>query len=412
MSFPAKPAASAAAVIAAAAVLLAVGNGSRSAWGLFIGPINTATSFGAGAISLAIALAALGWGAAQPLNGILVARFGAARLLGAGGVLLALTTAAVPLAGDSLQFIALMAFAGAAGAAAGSAPLLMGIVAQRVSSERRGIAMGIVSAGGSTGQLVFAPVVALLLTASGWAATLWIIAALALLVTPLAYIFRGSPAATPAALPPARTGLRSALSSSDFWCVTAGFFVCGFHVTFLTTHMPGVIDLCGLPAGFSGVWLAIVGACNIVGSIGIGFAMRRWQMKSLLAATYALRASGVALFLALPTSELSLVAFALWMGLTFMVTLPLTSGLIAQLFGARQLATLFGITMMVHQLGSFLGAWLGGLELEATGGYQWIWFADIALAAAAAIAHFPVREPPARKDTQENGPVELTTAAA
>jgi predicted MFS family arabinose efflux permease len=390
-----KPTASAVAVVIAAAVLLAVGNGTRSSWGLFIGPVVTSTGYGASAVSLAVALSALAWGAAQPLTGLLATRIGVARLLAVGGALVATTTAALTLAPSGSAFVLAFTVTGAAAAAAGSAPLLMGVVAQRVSFEQRGLALGILSAGGSLGQLVFAPAVALGIAAGGWSVTMLALAGIALAVTPLALVFRGPVAhgssrnasGSARALP-----LRTALASADFWLVSAGFFVCGFHVTFLTTHMPSVIDLCGLSPAFSGVWLAIVGLCNIAGSIGIGLAMRRWQMKSLLAATYALRALGVAVFLVAPKDASTLALFAFWMGLTFMVTLPLTSGLIAQLFGARHLATLFGIATAVHQLGSFLGAWLGGLELEMTGSYHWIWLADIALACGAALVHLPVRE--------------------
>jgi predicted MFS family arabinose efflux permease len=391
VSTPVKPAAAAATVVVAAALLLAVTNGTRSSWGLFIGPINSATGFGAATVSFAIAAAALAWGAAQPLNGVLIGRFGVVRLLIAGGVLVAATTAAVPLASNGWEFGVAFAISGAAAAAAGSAPLLMGVVASRVTLEQRGVALGVLAAGGSLGQLLFAPAVALMIGAVGWNSTMLALAVIALAVTPLALAFRGGGSVVNKAAEP-RTTSRTALASSDYWLVTAGFFVCGFHVSLLTTHMPGVIDLCGLTAGFSGIWLALVGACNIVGSIGIGFAMQRWQMKSLLATAYALRALGVALFLVAPVNAVTLSVFALWMGLTFMVTLPLTSGLIAHLFGARNLATLFGVTMAVHQLGSFLGAALGGLELELTGGYHWIWLVDIALAVAAAAVHLPVRE--------------------
>jgi predicted MFS family arabinose efflux permease len=156
--------------------------------------------------------------------------------------------------------------------------------------------------------------------------------------------------------------------------------------------MPGVIDLCGLPAGLSGAWLAVVGGCNIVSSLGAGYLMQRLPMKSLLATVYALRALGVVAFIALPKSELVLFGFALWMGLTYMATLPPTTGLIAQLFGARNVATLFGVTTLVHQVGSFLGAWLGGVEVQLTGGYAFVWWIDAALALGAAAAHLPIRE--------------------
>lgn len=389
------PPASPAAVILAASLVLAVAAGSRSSWGLFIGPINSASGFGPAAVSLAVATSALAWGVAQPVCGALVRRIGAPRLLAAGGALVAVLTALIPLAGSGVELVLVMAAAGAAGAAAGSAPLLMGIVAQRVAPESRGFALGTVSAGGSIGQLAAAPLLAATIAAFGWQAAVFGLAASALLVVPLARTFRAGPALAGDAH--ARdagpvVALRSAFANRSYWLLTAGFFVCGFHVSFLTTHMPGVIDLCGLPAGLSGAWLAVVGACNVASSLGAGYLMQRMPMKSLLATVYALRALGVVAFIVLPKDEVVLFGFALWMGLTYMATLPPTTGLIAQLFGARNVATLFGVTTLVHQVGSFLGAWLGGVEVELTGGYAIVWWVDAALALGAAAAHLPIRE--------------------
>jgi predicted MFS family arabinose efflux permease len=388
------PPASPAVVILAASLVLAVAAGSRSSWGLFIGPINSASGFGPAAVSLAVATSALAWGVAQPVCGVLVRHIGAPRLLAAGGLLFAGLTALVPLAGSGAELVLVMAAAGAVGAAAGSAPLLMGIVAQRVPPEARGFALGAVSAGSSVGPLAAAPLLAAAIAAFGWQAAVFGLAASALLVVPLARAFRSGPALVGDEHPrdaDAAVTLRSAFAHRDYWLVTAGFFVCGFHVSFLTTHMPGVIDLCGLPAGLSGAWLAVVGGCNIVSSLGAGYLMQRMPMKTLLATVYALRALGVVAFVALPKGELVLFGFALWMGLTYMATLPPTTGLIAQLFGARNVATLFGVTTLVHQVGSFLGAWLGGVEVEMTGGYAIVWWIDAALAFAAAAAHLPIR---------------------
>jgi predicted MFS family arabinose efflux permease len=389
------PAPSPAAVVIAASVVLAVAIGSRGSLGLFVGPINSASGFGAASVSLAVAMSALAWGVAQPVCGLLVRRIGAPRLLAGGGLLVAALTAAIPLAATGSELVMLMAASGAAAAAAGSSPLLMGIVAQRVTPARRGFALGLVSAGSSAGQLAAAPALALAIAAFGWQAAMCGVALAALAVVPLARVFR-APAGGTAANDDGDHGpvvpIRAALARRDYWLVTAGFFVCGFHVTYLTTHMPGVIELCGLPAGFSGVWLAVVGACNIASSLAAGHLMQRLPMKSMLATLYALRALGVVLFVVLPKSEVVLLGFALWMGLTYMATLPPTTGLIAQLFGARNVATLFGVTTLVHQVGSFLGAWLGGVELELTGGYAIVWWIDAALALAAAAAYLPVRE--------------------
>jgi predicted MFS family arabinose efflux permease len=383
-------------IVLAAATLLAITMGTRSSMGLFVSPINTATALGAATISLALAVSQLAWGASQPVCGLVAARVGTATVVAVGGLFAALGLLLLAFASSGAGLMATLVLVGAAGAAAGGAPLLMGAVAQRVAPHRHGLAMGAVSAGSSVGQLLLAPLVTLLLAELGWRGALIALAALALAATPLARVFAGGgPAsaqrvcATPAA---ARIPIGRALRSSDYWFVTAGFFVCGFHVTFLTTHMPSVIELCAMPASLSGIWLAIVGGCNIVGSLVSGYLMQRLPMKMLLSALYALRALGVALFIAAPKTEAVMLGFALWMGLTYMATLPPTTGLIAKLYGARNVATLFGITIAVHQVGSFLGASLGGLELELTGGYHWVWVLDVVLAAAAALVHLPIRE--------------------
>jgi predicted MFS family arabinose efflux permease len=379
--------------VLAAALLMAALMGSRSSMGLFIGPINTATALGAATVSFAFALSQLAWGAAQPVAGMLASRHGTGPVIVTGGALSAIGLALITVSASSTALIATLLLAGAAGAAAGGAPLLMGAVAQRVSAQKRGLAMGLVSAGSSAGQLFMAPLAALLIGAIGWRGAILAFAALVLAVLPLARVFARRAAAPEVVEQHApKMDARTALREPNFWLVTAGFFVCGFHVSFLTTHMPGVLELCGFSTGFSGWWLAIVGLCNVIGSLASGWLMQRLPMKTLLGALYALRAVGVALFLLLPASREMLLGFALWMGLTYMATLPPTTGIIAKLYGARNLAVLFGVTMALHQVGSFLGVWLGGLELELTGGYRWIWLLDILLATAAALLHLPIRE--------------------
>ncbi len=378
--------------VLAAAALMAVLLGSRSSMGLFVGPINTATALGAATVSFAFAASQLAWGAAQPVAGMLARRHGTARVVIAGGALSALGLVLITLAGSGTTLIATLLLAGAAGAAAGGAPLLMGAVAQRVRAEQRASALGLVSAGSSVGQLVMAPLAALLVSGVGWQGALLAFAALTLAVLPAALVFRRPPLAAEVAHDGPAIDARTALRQPSYWFVTAGFFVCGFHTSFLTTHMPGVLELCGFSTSFSGVWLAVLGTCNVVGSLASGWVMQRVPMRTLLGTLYALRALGVLLFLLLPASSATLFGFALWMGFTYLATVPPTTGIIAKLYGPRNVPVLFGITMALHQVGSFLGVSLGGLELELTGDYHWIWLLDILLAVAAALAHLPVRE--------------------
>ncbi len=189
-----------------------------------------------------------------------------------------------------------------------------------------------------------------------------------------------------------REAIGTALRDPSFLMLGAGFFVCGFHVAFLATHLPGVVASCGLPVQFGAWSLALLGLFNIVGSVAMGWAVGRWRMKSLLSLVYATRALAVLLFLLAPKTGPVVLVFAAVMGLTFLSTVPPTVGLVAKFFGIGNLATLFGIVMLSHQVGGFLGAWLGGQVFEATGSFDWIWYIDIVLAIGAALINLPIRE--------------------
>jgi predicted MFS family arabinose efflux permease len=299
--------------------------------------------------------------------------------------------------------------AGGAGMAGPS--VLMAATTRLVDPARRGIATGIVNAGGSFGQFIFAPIAQGVMAFAGWAVALQTLAALTLLALPAAWVLRARPAlagaasgvgqaagtAAPAA-PKVSTGqaVRTALADPSFRLLAAGFFVCGFHVAFLGTHLPGVVASCALPA-VVGAWsLAMIGLFNIVGSFGIGWAMGfqggRWRMKSLLSVIYATRALAVLIFVFAPKSTPVMLIFAAVMGLTFLSTVPPTAGLVAKFYGASHMGTLFGLVMVTHQIGGFLGAWLGGKAFEANGNYDWMWYADCVLAIGAALLHLPIRE--------------------
>jgi predicted MFS family arabinose efflux permease len=218
-----------------------------------------------------------------------------------------------------------------------------------------------------------------------------------LLCLPAAFILRGNSARSAdsgQAPVSTREAVGTALRYPSFLLLAAGFFVCGFHVAFLATHLPGVIAACGLPLTYGAWSLAVLGLFNIVGSVAMGWAVGRWRMKSLLSIVYAARAIGVLLFLLAPKTGPVVLVFAAFMGLTFLSTVPPTAGLVAKFFGLGNMATLFGIVMLTHQVGGFLGAFLGGQVFEMTGSYNWIWYVDIVLAVAAALIHLPIRETP------------------
>jgi MFS family permease len=233
---------------------------------------------------------------------------------------------------------------------------------------------------------------------------LWAMAIAALATIPLAKPLRDAPGPAAPPAPGEERGLKAqlAVSFSDpsYWCLHLGFFTCGFHIAFLVTHLPGEVGLCGLAATVSAASLAIIGLSNIVGSLGAGWLSQKHSMKMILFWMYASRAVAVGIYLMLPKEPWTFYAFAVVLGLTWLATVPPTAGLVAKLFGVRYLATLFGFTLLSHQIGGFFGAWLGGLALAGTGSYDWMWYADIVLALIAAVANLPIREAPVRPAAQ------------
>jgi MFS family permease len=383
--------------LAAGAILL-ITMGARQTIGLFVAPLDQATGLGIVAISLAIAIGQFTWGLAQPLFGALADRYGPGRCIVIGGLMLAAGTAATPFARSEWALIAVLGFVTAVGAGAGSFSILIGSVAQRVPAERRSTVAGLVNAGGSLGQFVFAPVVQAIILGFGWVAAMLSVAAAVCLTLPLAWPLRrrGGPAPPAAGQSQAgmtmREQLRVAVREPSYWWLHLGFFTCGFHVAFLVTHLPGEVRLCGLAPSISANSLAIIGLANVFGSIGVGWLGGRYRMKSLLFWLYLTRAAAVLGYLAAPKTVATFYVFALVLGLTWLATVPPTAGLVGKLFGVRYLATLFGLTLLSHQLGGFYGAWLGGLAVARFGNYSWMWYADAALATAAALINLPIRE--------------------
>jgi MFS family permease len=381
-------------VLVAAAGTFAVTMGIRQTMGLFLSPLNTSTGLGIGSISLAFAFGQLWWGLTQPFAGIVADRIGAGRVLFAGVLLVTLGTVITPWMTTTAGLIFSIGMLAAGGAGMAGPSVLMAATTRMIPIAKRGIATGIVNAGGSFGQFVMAPLAGLLTAGVGWAGAMQILGLLVLFALPAAFVLKGNSHAAFAGHKRVGTidAIRTALRNPSYLMLGGGFFVCGFHVAFLATHLPGVIASCGLPL-YIGAWsLAIIGLFNIVGSLGMGWAVGHWRMKSLLSLLYATRGIAILLFLLAPKTTPVVLVFAAVMGLTFLSTVPPTAGLVAKFFGPANMATLFGIVMLAHQTGGFLGAWMGGKVFEATGAYDAVWYVDIALAAGAALIHLPIRE--------------------
>jgi len=387
-------------VLLAAAGTFGLTMGTRQTMGLFLGPLNSATGLGLGQISLAFAFGQLCWGLTQPFAGAIADKIGAGRVLLAGSLLVALGTFITPYMTTTLGLILAIGVLSAGGAGMAGPAVLMAATSRLIAPEKRGLATGIVNAGGSFGQFVMAPIAGALLVGLGWAGAMQVLGLIVLLALPAAWVLRGnSLQAAPPGTKPAgtREAVRTAVRDRNFLLLSTGFFVCGFHVAFLATHLPGVIASCGLPVEFGAWSLALLGLFNIVGSVAMGWAVGRWRMKSLLSLVYATRALAVLLFLLAPKTGTVVLLFAAVMGLTFLSTVPPTAGLVAKFFGLGNMATLFGVVMLSHQVGGFLGAWLGGRVFEATGSFDWIWYIDILLAVGAALIHLPIREAHVRR---------------
>lgn len=385
-------------VLLAAAGTFALTMGARQSMGLFLGNLNSATGLGIASISLAFAFGQLWWGLTQPFAGMVADRIGAGRVLLVGVVLVALGTALIPFMTTTLGLVIAIGVLAAGGAGMAGPSVLMAATTRLIAPEKRGIASGIVNAGGSFGQFVFAPISAGITAAAGWAVAVQSLALFTLLALPAAWVLRGN--STHLAPAPAAGARREtmrevvarALADPSYRLLCLGFFVCGFHVAFIATHLPGVVAACGLPPAVGAWALAVIGLFNIVGSFAMGWAVGRWRMKSLLALVYASRAVAVLVFMLAPKTEAVVLVFAAVIGLTYLSTVPPTAGLVAKMFGPANMATLFGIVMVSHQVGGFLGAWLGGKAFELTGSYDWMWYADIVLAVGAALVHLPIRE--------------------
>ena len=385
-------------VTLAAAGILAVTMGTRQSLGLFVAPINSGSEIGIVAISLALAIGQFCWGLAQPFAGFLSDRYGPEKVLIVGLLLLALGCATTPYMLSDFGLIISLGILISIGAGFGGFSVLIGATAQRIPVEARGPASGLINAGGSFGQFIGAPIFQGLIQAIGWVGSLWAMAIIALSALPLikrltaAKSIHVHPQNLSESDPFGKT-VCGALGNPNYFLLNLGFFTCGFHIAFLVTHLPGEISLCGLPASVASWSLAIIGLSNIFGSLYAGQCVALYRSKNILAIMYSSRALLILGYLLLPKSEWIYYLFAAGLGFTWLATVPPTAAIVGKLFSLRYLATLFGISMLSHQVGAFFGAYLGGLAMAAYGNLDAMWVADMALAALAALVNLPIKEP-------------------
>ena len=387
-------------LVACAAVILALGMGMRNTFGLFLQPMSLDLQLPREVFALAIAIQMLAWGISQPIFGALADRYGAARIVVLGGIfyaggLLLMANASGPWALHGGIGI----LVGMGTSAAGFA-VVLGPVGRAFPPEKRSMALGVASAGGSAGQLIMALVGGALIDSMDWAAALLVMAIIAAFIIPLALGVRGKRVGDSGPAQSLREALREASSNRSYWLLCAGFFVCGFHVAFIATHLPPYLADNNMPTMLAATAIAIIGFFNILGTLASGWLGGKYRQNYVLSIYYLLRAVIIAGFLVFPVTETSVLIFAALMGFLWLGTVPLTSGLVAQIFGARYLGALFGIVFFSHQIGSFIGVWLGGYLFDLTGNYNVVWMIAVALGVLAAIIHWPISDRPIIRSAQ------------
>jgi MFS family permease len=376
----------------------ALNMGLRQSFGLFLTPMTAALDWTPAGFAFAIALQVLVNGIAQPVCGQLADRYGARAVLQGGAVLYGLGILGMALSPALPAFTFFAGIVMGVAVSAAGMPVVVAALTRLLPEERRARAAALGTAGSSLGQSLVVPLVQAGIAAFGWQGALLAMAASCLMMIPLAIPLDDRAAAARAAAggpqASARDALAAALRSPTFWCLSAGFFVCGVHVSFLSIHLPGFVASCHLPAAVGAGAISLIGLFNIAGALGAGELAQRWKRRELLVMIYAARAVTMAVFVLTPPSVASVLVFSAVMGLLWLSTVPPTVALVARNFGVRWLGTVFGLVFLFHQVGGFVGGFLGGVVFARTGSYELMWWIAILLGVFAAAINLPVREPP------------------
>ncbi|AMN40975.1 MFS transporter [Rhodoplanes sp. Z2-YC6860] len=381
-----------------------LGFGPRSSFGFFLGPMSNANGWGRDVFALALAIEMLLWGATQPFAGALADRFGATWVLATGAILYALGIVWMSYAHTTLELHLSAGVLIGLGLGGCSFTLVLGAFGKLLPEGWRTIGFGIGTAAGSLGQLVFSPLAVAMIRGVGWQETLWVFAAVLLLIVPLAMMIAaprgGSGAPTrPLAGQTVSQALAEALGHKSYVLLIIGYFTCGFQLFFITVHLPAYLVDRGVPIEVGGWAIGLIGLTNIVGSISAGYLVKWMPRRYLLSLIYFSRSAAILAFILAPISTASTLLFSAVMGLLWLSTIPPTSALVAVMFGQRWLTMLLGVAFFSHQLGGFLGVWLGGVLFERTGSYDVIWWGTIMLGVASAVINLPIVEKPVARPT-------------
>lgn len=381
-----------------------LGYGFAATFGVFLTPMSQDLGWGRETFSLSVAIQLLTWGFAQPIAGAIADRFGTARVLAIGAICAGIGFSLRGLTTDPTVFVLTGILVGA-GTGAASFPIVIGALGKVVSAERRSFILGLGTAAASFGMFVAAPAATTMISTVGWQTALIAIGCSFALILPfLIFIARvAKPTASGSSASDFGRALSVAFTDRSYLCLFIGFFVCGFHVAFIQTHLPAfVIDL-GLAASIGAWSLALIGLFNIVGSFLSGWSGQNYSKKAVLSGIYLARALVISVFILIPPTETSVLVFSSVMGLLWLSTVPLTMGLVAQTQGVKFLSTLAGLVFLSHQTGSFIGAWLGGRIYDVTQDYTPMWWAAVVLGLLAALIHLPIREEPGPLAREELG---------
>ncbi len=382
-------------IIVAGCLISAIGFGIRSSFGLFLEPMTAAQGWSRETFGLAMALQNLFWGLGLPIAGILADRWGSSRVIIGGAIAYFAGVYGMALSDSQTLLYLTGGVLSGLGIAFSAFTLAMASMARAVGPEKRAFVLGIGTAAGSAGQVLFSPIGQMFINNFGWQQALVMLALLALVLVPLAWILpHGASANQAQDEQTLQAALHEALSHRGFVLLTLGFFVCGFHVAFITVHFPAYVRDIGLDPNIGAYSLALIGLFNIAGSLLSGVAGQRFSMKYSLSFIYTARAVAITALLILPKTPIVVLVFAAVMGLLWLSTVPLTTGIVAQVFGTRYMGTLFGIVFLSHQIGSFMGVWLGGKLYDSSGSYDSMWMAGVVLGLLAAALHMPINEMP------------------
>jgi len=388
-------------IITCGCIIAALTFGPRSAMGFFQIPMLAEKGWDRTTFGLAMALQNLFWGLGLPIFGAIADRFGTWRVLAAGGLIYAVGLYLMAIADSPAMLHLGGGVLVGLGVAAGSFSIVLAAFARHTPPEKRSIVFGIGTAAGSAGMFLFAPISQGLIDAYGWSDSLMVMAAMMLFVPLLAIPLRGSSHSAGAALKAAELtvgqALREATAHRSYILLVSGFFVCGFQVAFITAHFPAYIGDLGIDARYAVIALALIGFFNIIGSLSAGVIGQHYSKPKFLALIYIGRSIAVTAFLLLPQTPTSVIVFAIVMGLLWLSTVPPTNGLVAIMFGTRHLGMLGGLVFLSHQIGSFLGVWLGGYLYDQFGSYNPVWWLGVALGIFAAIVHWPIQEKPVER---------------